>query len=952
MPTYFDSQENSYTLNQQIGRGGEGTVFFCPNDLSLVAKIYHEPIDDEKAEKLRWMAENANEQLLKVAAWIVDTLQDENGKVVGFLMPNVKAKEIHELYSLKSRRVHFPEATWQFLIHAAANVARAFYSLHKNEHIMGDVNHGNCVVLADGTVKLIDCDSYSIKKGEMRYSCDVGVATHLAPELQGLDLGEIEREKKHDNFGLAVIIFQLLFLGRHPFAGNYLGAEDKSLEDCIREHRFAYGNQEVTNVKQPPGTLSLSQISPRLAVMFNRAFFTEERPEPREWIEALEDLSASLKQCSVHIGHHYFNELLACPWCEIETKTGLMLFPFVSSGKGVSENGFNIFTVENLLASLEIPQSLPAKPFTATIKPPPSQIAAEIKTANQNWLIGLAVVQFLAVSFLTVSFSAGIGFFFGLLSMFILYLVRLNFDTSGSEELKNNLQSVRQEWDALDEEWKNNHKAEQLNADLALVRTKVAAHQSLQQQSRDEMKLLDDKVFQYNYDLYLTSFQLADAKISGIEKAQIEMLAHFRIFTAADVTEENLDPIPPMIGNVKEKIQQWREEIEQKFVFSPNADLPEGDKNRFAIQFVERRTKIERDIEQILVSLRSGSLAVKHYQTQMAAKSEKLAQRLLQAESDIAVVGGSGLIVVVLFLITGGVPLFGSAFRSSPQNTYNNYSSYGANKITNLPKGYSTTTSANVYSNAPDFPVKENLTDEQISQMTDYERTQSARTLLREGSDLMVEANYQKAEKKLQYAYKFNKKDIGILNALGETLYERKKYDESLEFLKKALGFRIDNEKTKLLIGANYLKLEKFEDAINILYEVRGDNMNSFEANYNLGLVYKAKEEYGSATEFFEDAVRKDSYSSEAHYQLGFCYYKLGDKEGTQTQYEKLIDLDEQQAEKLRKLAGLKRIPKKNEAVTLRKEGVGVGIGSGIGSGDGNGVIYGKTPMPIERVKR
>lgn len=949
MPTYFDSQGNSYTLNQQIGRGGEGTVFFCPNDISLVAKIYHEPIDDEKAEKLRWMAENSNEQLLKVAAWIVDTLQDENGKVVGFLMPNVKAKEIHELYSLKSRRVHFPEATWQFLIHAAGNVARAFYSLHKNEHIMGDVNHGNCVVLADGTVKLIDCDSYSIKKGEMRYSCDVGVATHLAPELQGLDLGEIEREKKHDNFGLAVIIFQLLFLGRHPFAGNYLGAEDKSLEDCIREHRFAYGNQEVTNVKQPPGTLSLSQISPRLAVMFERAFFTEERPEPREWIEALEDLSASLKQCSVHIGHHYFNELLACPWCEIETKTGLMLFPFVSSGKGTSENGFNIFTVENLLASLEIPQTLPAKPFTATIKPPPSQTAAEIKTANQNWLIGLAVVQFIAVSFLTVSFSAGIGFFFGLLCMFILYLVRLNFDTSGSEELKNNLQAVRQEWDALDEEWKNNHKAEQLNADLALVRTKVAAHQSLQQQSRDEMKLLDDKVFQYNFDLYLASFQLADAKISGIGKEQIEMLAHFRIFTAADVTEENLDPIPPMIGNVKEKIKQWREEIEQKFVFSPNADLPEGDKNRFALQFAERRTKIERDIEQILVSLRSGSLAVKHYQTQMAAKSEKLAQRLLQAESDIAVVGGSGLIVVVLFLITGGVPLFGSAIRSSPQNTYTNYPTYGGNSLTNA-KGYSTLTSSNVYSNAPDFPVKENLTDEQISQMTDYERVQSALTLLKESRSLMDEQDYQKAEKKLRYAYRFNKKDVGILNAFGETLYERRKYNESLDILKKALEIDKNNEATKLFIGANYLKLEKFDDAISIFYEVRIANMESFEANYNLGLAYKGQKKYADAIKFFKDAIEGDSYEPDIHYQIGFCYYKLGNKEAAQTQYENLIEMDEEeQAEKLRKLSGLTRVPKKNEAVIVTRDSVNTttGVGSGIGSGNGNGVVFVKTPAPI-----
>src|SRR5215203_1970735 len=104
MPTVYDSQGQSYVLTNQIGRGGEGAVFACPNDYNLVAKIYHESIDDEKAQKLQWMAENQNDQLLKVAAWIVDTLRDSaDGHVVGFLMPNVKAKEIHELYSLKSR---------------------------------------------------------------------------------------------------------------------------------------------------------------------------------------------------------------------------------------------------------------------------------------------------------------------------------------------------------------------------------------------------------------------------------------------------------------------------------------------------------------------------------------------------------------------------------------------------------------------------------------------------------------------------------------------------------------------------------------------------------------------------------------------------------------------------------------------------------------------------------
>ena len=56
MLTFYDSQNKPYVLGEQIGRGGEGAVFSC-EDLSIVAKIYHEPIEEEKAEKLRWMAE-------------------------------------------------------------------------------------------------------------------------------------------------------------------------------------------------------------------------------------------------------------------------------------------------------------------------------------------------------------------------------------------------------------------------------------------------------------------------------------------------------------------------------------------------------------------------------------------------------------------------------------------------------------------------------------------------------------------------------------------------------------------------------------------------------------------------------------------------------------------------------------------------------------------------------
>lgn len=359
MLTYYDSNNNPVKLLKELGRGGEGAVYFC-EDETLVGKIYHEPVSDEKAEKLCWMAEHGTPQLLKTTAWIAQILRAKpDGKVTGFLMPKIKAKEIHELYSPKSRRVFFPDATWHFLIHTATNLARAFHNLHKDGHVMGDVNQGNCVVTADGKVKLIDCDSYEITTDKKVYPCEVGVTTHIPPELQGRNLRGIDRSDNHDNFGLAIIIFQLLFLGRHPFAGNYLGAEDKTIEDAIRQHLFVYGRDaEKKNVVRPPGTLPLSAVSAPVAELFERAFSEKnERPKPVEWAESLEYLAQNLRQCLIVPGHIFYSRLIFCPWCEIENNTGLTLFPLTSSGSFSDkkyEKNFDLPIIKDLIADFDV----------------------------------------------------------------------------------------------------------------------------------------------------------------------------------------------------------------------------------------------------------------------------------------------------------------------------------------------------------------------------------------------------------------------------------------------------------------------------------------------------------------------------------------------------------------------------------------------------------------------
>ena len=65
-----------------------------------------------------------------------------------------------------------------------------------------------------------------------------------APELQGKRFTHIDRETGHDHFGLAVLIFQLLMEGTHPFAGLYTsGGDPPPYEDRIAAGFFSYGNR-------------------------------------------------------------------------------------------------------------------------------------------------------------------------------------------------------------------------------------------------------------------------------------------------------------------------------------------------------------------------------------------------------------------------------------------------------------------------------------------------------------------------------------------------------------------------------------------------------------------------------------------------------------------------------------------------------------------------------------
>ena len=389
-PALFDLAGRPLHLGSELGSGGEGAVHELRDRSDVVVKLYHKPLDPNKSAKITTMAKFGNERLLKLTAWPTEPVRvgSGGGPVAGFIMPKITGhRQAFSLYSPKLRLHDFPTAGWQFLIRSAANAARAFTVVHRSGHVIGDVNHGNLFVGGNATVRLIDCDSYQIAINGSRWFCEVGTPTHQPPELQNIRTYKgLVRTPNHDSFGLAVIIFQMLFMARHPFSGRFLGTGEMPMERAISEYRFAYGpNAAAMQMLPPPASLGWNGITRDAALLFERAFSRQGsqpngRPRPDEWVRALQDLEQHLKKCALNPAHQFLDALSKCPWCEIEAATGVPLFQLAVVGS--SQTGFTIAAFWAKVSSVSSPGPPPALPRIDGLTVTLSAAALELQQAT------------------------------------------------------------------------------------------------------------------------------------------------------------------------------------------------------------------------------------------------------------------------------------------------------------------------------------------------------------------------------------------------------------------------------------------------------------------------------------------------------------------------------------------------------------------------------------------
>jgi DNA-binding helix-hairpin-helix protein with protein kinase domain len=310
------------TLGARIGEGAEGEIRHVEGDAEFLAKLYRE-IDNAPSQKLQAMLRKESSDLHEHTSWPTALVVDEQKRIVGFMMPFLhKWIPLFRVYNLRLRRQKLPEADFRFIVEVATNLAAAVEVVHQSDIVIGDLNESNVLVSPQAQVRLIDSDSFQFTEGDITFQNFLAKTEYLAPELHGRDLHTHARTADHDRFALAILIFQLLMLGRHPFAGRPSADVDISLEEAIRRGWYVFGQQNSGELL-PPAGLAINSLSPALQDLFERAFALDRpngRPTAAEWEAALSDYSQSFVACPAHAKHVYGGHLDACPWCSFQEK--------------------------------------------------------------------------------------------------------------------------------------------------------------------------------------------------------------------------------------------------------------------------------------------------------------------------------------------------------------------------------------------------------------------------------------------------------------------------------------------------------------------------------------------------------------------------------------------------------------------------------------------------------
>lgn len=623
-------------IGRELGKGGEGSVFEVPAMQGQVAKLYHQQPDSKKQSKLTFMASSVDQQLLNYVAWPQETLHSSRGgPIVGFLMPKVTGRDpVHMVYSPAHRRQDRPKAAWDFLLYVARNTAAAFDAIHSHGHVLGDVNQGNVMVGGDSKVALIDSDSFQVNARGTLHLCEVGVGHFTPPELQGLSSFQgFTRSANHDNFGLALLIFHLLFGGRHPYSGVPLksGVGD-ALETDIKGFRYAYARDaQSRGISPPPRSIPLTLVPDSMKAMFEQAF-TERgasgaRPTAKQWEAALDSVRKCLKKCTASSMHTYPEHLAKCPWCALEQQ-GILYFIDLGAKYTATSTGFVLTQVWAMIEAVPAPLSI-AVPNLSSISVVPQPLPAGISGGGKTTTFRFVVIAIAIAIFA----AAPKAWFFIALATWFGWTMAGSTGTSERQQERSKRKALNDEahrqFNALMERVKKEAGPESFNLKRAELKNSRDEYQNLSVEEKKELDKLNSTAQERQKKKFLERYFIDSADIPGVGPTRKATLRSFGIETAADVSRNRILQLKGFGESLTRAVMDWKASCERRFVFNPTTAVSDLDKNAVRSKFGMKKMAIE-------TTLANGASELQKFRQVAASRAATLQPQIEQATKKLA----------------------------------------------------------------------------------------------------------------------------------------------------------------------------------------------------------------------------------------------------------------------------------------------------------------------------
>ncbi|NCR65190.1 MAG: SUMF1/EgtB/PvdO family nonheme iron enzyme [Microcystis aeruginosa LL11-07] len=414
-------QNRLITLTRELADSGEAKVWHT-NFNSYLAKIYKKT-HNERVDKLQLMVKNRpsdpNAHLNHISfAWPYSILEDNQGEVVGFLMPKVVGSEtLLKICTPIMRRKYKLETNWYFLHVVARNIAAIIEAIHLKGYVLGDIKLENILVNNRGLPTIIDTDSFQVSdpySGKI-YRCLVGSEGFTPAELIGMNIADVDQTEVHDRFRLGVVIYYLLF-GGPPFRGVWQGAgEQPEQSQLILRGLWPFSGDKL--VVPSDTTIPLNILHRDLHALFLRCFneghkFPQKRPTAEEWCGTLEAALNEVIRCSKIDSHYYSKSYGKCYWCERASDLNFDIFPGKSSAT---------VTPTPLPKVAPPPPSSPPPP-PVSIKSSPSPIPTQI-WRRRKVLINLGLFGLFAAALVA---SHGSNILVPAINSFFVWLSRQN----------------------------------------------------------------------------------------------------------------------------------------------------------------------------------------------------------------------------------------------------------------------------------------------------------------------------------------------------------------------------------------------------------------------------------------------------------------------------------------------------------------------------------------------